>query len=138
MATSGAAEIANDPPAETVTAPGGSVSSTTGYDGINTQPNVARNQESAQASPTLPSSQHTNHERIPSSGTNPGATTTRPTTGGSRTHVPSVTSRAFFAPMSSQRLQAHRGQRPNSHAPFRSRPSDDYAEDRSATNRNST
>ncbi|KAJ9665920.1 Eukaryotic peptide chain release factor GTP-binding subunit [Coniosporium apollinis] len=32
----------------------------------------------------------------------------------SRTHVPSLTSHAFFRPMSSQRLQAQRGQRPSS------------------------
>jgi palmitoyltransferase ZDHHC9/14/18 len=35
----------------------------------------------------------------------------RPPTSGSRTHVPSLTSHAFFKPMSSQRLQAQRGQR---------------------------
>ncbi|KAF2104395.1 zf-DHHC-domain-containing protein [Rhizodiscina lignyota] len=35
----------------------------------------------------------------------------RPPTAGSRTHVPSITSHAFFKPMSSQRLQAQRGQR---------------------------
>lgn len=38
----------------------------------------------------------------------------RPTTGTSRTHVPSLTSHAFFRPMSSQRLQTQRGQRPPS------------------------
>ncbi|KAI9700888.1 MAG: Eukaryotic peptide chain release factor GTP-binding subunit [Bogoriella megaspora] len=38
----------------------------------------------------------------------------RPMSSGSRTHVPSLTSSAFYRPMSSQRLQAQRGQRPNS------------------------
>ena len=37
--------------------------------------------------------------------------TSRPPTAGSRTHVPSISSHAFFKPMSSQRLQAQRGQR---------------------------
>lgn len=41
-----------------------------------------------------------------------GSTTpSRPPTAGSRTHVPSISSHAFFKPMSSQRLQAQRGQR---------------------------
>ena len=35
----------------------------------------------------------------------------RPTSSASRTHVPSITSHAFFRPMSSQRLQAQRAQR---------------------------
>lgn len=49
----------------------------------------------------------------------PGGTTTntsrQPTTmsSGSRTHVPSLASQAFFHPMSSQRLQAQRAGRPN-------------------------
>ncbi|KAE8442145.1 hypothetical protein EG329_003796 [Mollisiaceae sp. DMI_Dod_QoI] len=38
--------------------------------------------------------------------------TTRPQSSTSRTHVPSLTSLAFFRPMSSQRLQAQRGSRP--------------------------
>jgi len=38
----------------------------------------------------------------------------RPTTSASRTHVPSIASHAFYRPMSSQRLQAQRGQRPTS------------------------
>lgn len=38
----------------------------------------------------------------------------RPTTGGSRTHVASLRSPNFFQPMSSQRLQAQRGARPSS------------------------
>ena len=41
-------------------------------------------------------------------------TNTRPPTSHSRTHVPSLTAQAFFRPMSSQRLQAQRGQRPSS------------------------
>ncbi|RDL35940.1 Palmitoyltransferase [Venustampulla echinocandica] len=40
-----------------------------------------------------------------------GSTGTRPPSS-SRTHVPSLTSHAFFHPMSSQRLQAQRGPRP--------------------------
>jgi len=40
-----------------------------------------------------------------------GAASTRPPTSHSRTHVPSLTSQAFYRPMSSQRLQAQRGQR---------------------------
>lgn len=38
----------------------------------------------------------------------------RPPSSYSRTHVPSLTSSAFYRPMSSQRLQAQRGQRPTS------------------------
>ncbi|KAH0555625.1 hypothetical protein GP486_006428 [Trichoglossum hirsutum] len=38
-----------------------------------------------------------------------GAWSVRPPTATSRTHVPSLTSHAFFRPMSSQRLQAQRG-----------------------------
>ncbi|TLD25973.1 zf-DHHC-domain-containing protein [Venturia nashicola] len=38
----------------------------------------------------------------------------RPPSSASRTHVPSLTSSAFFRPMSSQRLQAQRNQRPMS------------------------
>ncbi|OCL13736.1 zf-DHHC-domain-containing protein [Glonium stellatum] len=53
-------------------------------------------------------------------GLGPGSVTgsvggaSRPNTSASRTHVPSITSHAFFRPMSSQRLQAQRGQRPTS------------------------
>ncbi|KAF2432988.1 hypothetical protein EJ08DRAFT_732048 [Tothia fuscella] len=43
-----------------------------------------------------------------------GGASHRPPTSGSRTHVPSLTSQAFFRPMSSQKLQAQRGQRPMS------------------------
>lgn len=39
------------------------------------------------------------------------AGTSRPPTAGSKTHVPSLTSHAFYKPMSSQRLQAQRSQR---------------------------
>ncbi|KAI9689139.1 MAG: Eukaryotic peptide chain release factor GTP-binding subunit [Bathelium mastoideum] len=38
----------------------------------------------------------------------------RPISSASRTHVPSLTSHAFYRPMSSQRLQAQRSQRPTS------------------------
>jgi palmitoyltransferase ZDHHC9/14/18 len=38
-----------------------------------------------------------------------GSTAARPHSATSRTHVPSLTSHAFFRPMSSQRLQAQRG-----------------------------
>ncbi|KAI9812704.1 MAG: Eukaryotic peptide chain release factor GTP-binding subunit [Thelocarpon impressellum] len=40
-----------------------------------------------------------------------GVTAGRPTSSASRTHVPSITSHAFFRPMSSQRLQAQRAGR---------------------------
>lgn len=40
--------------------------------------------------------------------------TSRPTSSMSRTHVPSLTPGGFFKPMSSQKLQAQRGQRPAS------------------------
>jgi palmitoyltransferase ZDHHC9/14/18 len=43
------------------------------------------------------------------SGASAGAWSVRPPTATSRTHVPSLTSHAFFRPMSSQRLQAQRG-----------------------------
>ncbi|KAF1810129.1 zf-DHHC-domain-containing protein [Eremomyces bilateralis CBS 781.70] len=43
--------------------------------------------------------------------TGAASTGTRPPTSHSRTHVPSLASHAFFRPMSSQRLQAQRGQR---------------------------
>lgn len=108
-------------------------------------PNADRRQDSEQLEPLppVPSITHTSHERNSSGGSGarnsfPAGGSTRPTTGGSRTHVPSLTSRAFFAPMSSQRLQAHRGQRPNSQLEYRRPTSEDFAEDRSATNRNST
>jgi hypothetical protein len=42
-------------------------------------------------------------------GSVPGSAGGRPQSATSRTHVPSLTSRAFFRPMSSQRLQAQRG-----------------------------
>ncbi len=44
----------------------------------------------------------------------------RPPSSASKTHVPSLTSHAFFKPMSSERLQAQRGQRPASLAKQRS------------------
>jgi len=54
----------------------------------------------------------------------------------SRTHVPSLTSHAFFHPMSSQRLQAQRGVRPNTMA--QSLPGEDgYSETASNANRQS-
>ena len=64
----------------------------------------------------------------------------RPSTAGSRSHAPSLTSRAFYNPLSSQRLQAHRAQRPTSVAEQARRDSyeSDFTEDRSLTNRNST
>ncbi|KAF2397352.1 zf-DHHC-domain-containing protein [Trichodelitschia bisporula] len=51
--------------------------------------------------------------RVPGSAAgSTGAASTRPPTAHSRTHVPSLTSQAFFRPMSSQRLQAQRNARP--------------------------
>jgi palmitoyltransferase ZDHHC9/14/18 len=43
-----------------------------------------------------------------------GGGSIRPGTASSKTHIPSLTPNAFFRPMSSQRLQAQRGQRPPS------------------------
>ena len=58
-------------------------------------------------------------------------TASRPTTSGSRSHVASLRSPAFLNPMSSQRLQAHRGQWPSSPPLGQTRPSpfdnDDHA-----------
>ncbi|KAJ6009688.1 hypothetical protein N7499_004914 [Penicillium canescens] len=54
--------------------------------------------------------------------------TSRPGSSGSRlsrTHIPSLTAQAFFRPMSSQRLQAHRGTRPRTKGTFSS---DDWTE----------
>jgi len=54
---------------------------------------------------------------LPSVAGSTGATSTTSTrlpTSQSRTHVPSLTAQAFFRPMSSQRLQAQRSQRPSS------------------------
>lgn len=99
--------------------------------------------EQIEAMPTMASSSHSNQDRVGSSSSggrlsSTGTSTLRPSTAGSRTHIPSVTSRAFFAPMSSQRLQAHRGQRPTSQVQYRPRVSEEFGEDKSATNRNST
>ncbi|KAI9717999.1 MAG: Eukaryotic peptide chain release factor GTP-binding subunit [Chrysothrix sp. TS-e1954] len=59
-----------------------------------------------------------------------GSLDLRPSTAGSRTHVPSVSSRAFMTPMSSQRLQAQRGARPISPLVSRLPQSDeDYDDD---------
>lgn len=49
----------------------------------------------------------------------------RPPSSASRTHVPSLTSSAFFRPMSSQRLQAQRNQRPMSNTAPTSAPVQD-------------
>lgn len=49
----------------------------------------------------------------------------RPPSSASRTHVPSLTSSAFFRPMSSQRLQAQRNQRPMSNMAPTSAPGQD-------------
>lgn len=94
-----------------------------------------RDEDAVEALPSIPPSRHTNHERITSSASESASSFTGSAVG-SRTHVPSLTSRAFFAPMSSQRLQAQRSQRPTSE--MRSRPSEDFEENQSATNRNST
>ncbi|QDS68223.1 hypothetical protein FKW77_010586 [Venturia effusa] len=51
----------------------------------------------------------------------------RPPSSASRTHVPSLTSSAFFRPMSSQRLQAQRSQRPMSNMAPTSAPLQDMA-----------
>ncbi|KAI9819185.1 MAG: Eukaryotic peptide chain release factor GTP-binding subunit [Pycnora praestabilis] len=60
----------------------------------------------------------------------------RPQSAASRTHVPSLTSHAFFRPMSSQRLQAQRGGRPSAIGQFGSS-EDGYSEQGSNANRQS-
>lgn len=61
------------------------------------------------------------------------STSGRPSTAGS--HVPSLTSRAFLAPMSSQKLQMHRNQRPTS---MQAPPVDIELDRRNTPSRNST
>jgi palmitoyltransferase ZDHHC9/14/18 len=65
-----------------------------------------------------------------------GQSSTRPPTSQSRTHVPTLTASAFYRPMSSQRLQAQRGQRRESSLqqnPFQGRDSPELGEERDAT-----
>lgn len=65
--------------------------------------------------PSRPSTAATSKTGFTSSKKAPGsAAGSRPPSSYSRTHVPSLTSSAFFRPMSSQRLQAQRGARPMS------------------------
>jgi len=59
----------------------------------------------SQANPQLPDI-HTSYAG------SAGAPSNRPPTSHSRTHVPSLTAQAFYRPMSSQKLQAQRSQRP--------------------------
>ncbi|KAL1995511.1 hypothetical protein VTN49DRAFT_1698 [Thermomyces lanuginosus] len=72
-----------------------------------------------------------------------GATAARPGSSSSRmsrvtqTHVPSLTHQAFFRPMSSQRLQAHRGPRPPTQGPAPSSPPADEPEDDRTRHRHS-
>ncbi|KAJ5692191.1 hypothetical protein N7462_001614 [Penicillium macrosclerotiorum] len=64
--------------------------------------------------------------------------TSRPGSSGSRlsrTHIPSLTAQAFFRPMSSQRLQAHRGGRPMTKGTVSS--TDDWNNDQNSQNRRS-
>lgn len=68
----------------------------------------------------------------PMSGTNRSHSVSSRT---SRTHVPSLASHAFFRPMSSQRLQAQRGVRPNTTQSVA--PEDGNSETESTTNRQS-
>lgn len=71
-------------------------------------------------SPPIPhQSRHSVSRRGPpptrNSITAPNQVTSRPVSSGSRlsrSHIPSLTAQGFFRPMSSQRLQAHRGTRP--------------------------
>jgi palmitoyltransferase ZDHHC9/14/18 len=58
-----------------------------------------------------------------------GAASNRPPTSHSRTHVPSLTAQAFYRPMSSQKLQAQRGQRPQLPVSGSVRPQTDEAEE---------
>jgi palmitoyltransferase ZDHHC9/14/18 len=79
------------------------------------RPNTGVTRSSSQRgawSQTTPSrrgfaSNNTQRGSIPGSVSN--SSITRPPSAASRTHVPSLTSHAFFRPMSSQRLQAQRG-----------------------------
>jgi len=86
--------------------------------------------------PTVLFNRRVPHESVDSFA---GSTTSfRPGTSSTTTHIPSVTSSAFFNPMSSQRLQAYRGQRPGSPPGNRIRISDELEDTRSDTNRNSS
>lgn len=80
-------------------------------------------------------------EVFPGSSIGGGSSVGAPTsTTESKSHVPSLTSRAFLSPMSSQRLQAHRGQRPWSMQDRSSPLPEDFddMQSQSNTNRNST
>ncbi|KAB8356325.1 hypothetical protein FH972_023909 [Carpinus fangiana] len=73
------------------------------------------------------------HQAQPSTTSSYAGTDNRPSTAGSRAHIPSLTSRAFFAPMTSQQLQAHRGQRHLPNTTELPRESEDWEDDRSQT-----
>ncbi|KAJ5110820.1 hypothetical protein N7532_001355 [Penicillium argentinense] len=76
--------------------------------------------EDGEQSPSYASPPPSQHQSRPSAsrrGPPPtrNSVTSRPGSSGSRlsrTHIPTLTAQAFFRPMSSQRLQAHRGARP--------------------------
>lgn len=85
--------------------------------------------------PPDPASVARKHLSTGSMGSQPESS--RPTTGASRSHVPTLTSRAFFQPMSSQRLQAYRGQRPVSFHGGPAQTESDDSGDENRTDRNS-
>lgn len=83
---------------------------------------------------TLAPAGTTRHQTQPSTASSTTGTDNRPSTAGSRAHLPSLTSRAFFTPLSSQQLQAHRGQRPvASSTVSEARHSEEFEDDQSQT-----
>jgi palmitoyltransferase ZDHHC9/14/18 len=88
--------------------------------------------------PSRPSTAATTKTGVTSKRAPGSAAGSRPPSSYSRTHVPSLTSSAFFRPMSSQRLQAQRGQRPISNVGPRSVPSSEQKENRAPGTATST
>lgn len=90
----------------------------------------------ARSQPSRSAGQRTSISGMPGSKSEP-MMPSRPPTSASRTHVPSLTSHAFFRPMSSQRLQAQRsGQRPLSVGPTSINDSTHSGENRQSVNSN--
>ncbi|KAK1758493.1 DHHC palmitoyltransferase-domain-containing protein [Echria macrotheca] len=72
------------------------------------RPGTARTGMSSRG-PPQPLRRGLSGKRVSASGSATGSMGQRPPSAASRSHVPSLTSHAFFRPMSSQRLQAQRG-----------------------------
>ncbi|KAG0650079.1 Palmitoyltransferase ERF2 [Hyphodiscus hymeniophilus] len=87
------------------TATGDASRPTTGVTGVSSQPGVWSQAPPSRRGYASPGST----QRGSISASVSGSTVGRPQSSKSRTHVPSLTSNAFFRPMSSQRLQAQRG-----------------------------